>query len=435
MKTKKHIHFILNKLIINLVIVLIGMVIGIALLVSVFCIPTYPMKVHVQQSLESIKSEFTSSVAIDGYDGSFIGNFTDSLMIESAIYTKENTDKLSSSLYVYRGESSEGDGWAPGISLVDYIDGKELAQELSYARYWHGYLIFLKPALYFTNISTLRMIAAVVQIMLVGFIVYLMGKRRENELGLGFMASITFLYFFSLYASLSLSICFYIMTVSLIFLLLYHEKMNDKGFYSIFFLLIGMTTSYFDLLTYPIITLGFPLSVCIYLNKDTVYTQFKKIIGYSLQWSFGYTVFWLSKWIITDLLVQGNIIEDAILTITQRTSAAENMNVITGFLTTVKSNLKIYTNWAFIFVIISIFLFILIFSFKNRNLILNLHKHNIILGFEIFLIGCYPFVWIFFTQNHSEIHWLFTCKIFSLTIFSFVCGTLKITQKQNIIRQ
>lgn len=111
----------------------------------------------------------------------------------------------------------------------------------------------------------------------------------------------------------------------------------------------GVLTSYFDFLTYPIVTLGFPLCTFFLLNgnesagkggnfrqgrqaakegipegvgnggvlKDTV----RRVVGYSICWGIGYAGMWAMKWIIADLTLHTGTIKDAVWSIIGRTEA------------------------------------------------------------------------------------------------------------------
>ena len=122
-----------------------GVVAGLLLLLLVYCIPVSPMKVHIRQSLPMLEKEFSDSELLEGYPGSLTGSFTDCLMLENAIYTSDEHTTLEQILRMYRGESGTGDGWAPGNSLADYAWDARQPREVEYARYWHGYLVVLKP--------------------------------------------------------------------------------------------------------------------------------------------------------------------------------------------------------------------------------------------------------------------------------------------------
>lgn len=99
-------------------------------------------------------------------------NFTDSLMINTA-YSIDNKDAFYSAMMARKN-------YIPGVTkiihedtvgelksaskynkldqageLKDTVEGN-IEESFEYARYWHGYLVFLRPALLITNIGFLR---------------------------------------------------------------------------------------------------------------------------------------------------------------------------------------------------------------------------------------------------------------------------------------
>ena len=44
----------------------------------------------------------------------------------------------------------------------------------------------------------------------------------------------------------------------------------------------------------------------------------------------------------------------------------------------------------------------------------------------LMLVACYPFVWWFLMQNHSDEHWVLTCRIFSITVFAVLTVLAKL---------
>lgn len=409
-----------RKIIGTIALLAAGSCLGLLLLLAVYCLPTAPMEEHIAQSLPMLREEFDDSLIITGYDASLTSTFTDCLMLENAIYSSQEHTLLEQVLYMYRGESGTGDGWAPGLSLVDYIEGVPQPREVEYSRYWHGYLVFLKPALWLTSFNTLRVLASILQLLCVAGITALCAKRGESFLGMGFAASVPFLYFFSMYFSLSLSLCFYVMSAVLLIQLIYHEKLNARDWYCELFLLTGMATAYFDFLTYPLVTLGFPLCVCLYLNREGWKRSLGKLAGYSLEWGVGYLGLWASKWVLTDLLAGGSTIPDAVNTLLVRTDTAENHSKLSGFLYVLKQNLSAYRNWAFALLLLGILLWLLLRAARNYRTVLC--REQLLAGGVILLAALFPFAWFFATQNHSEQHWMFTCKILAVSVFAAICG-------------
>lgn len=415
---------ILKKVRNHLILLLGGALAGVLLLLAVYCLPTAPVQEHINDSLPMLEREFLESSLLSGYPGSFVGNFTDCLMLHHSIYRSEKHTMLDQVLRMYRSESGTGEGWAPGTSLVDYLEGVEQFREEEYARYWHGYLIFLKPMFLVTSLGSIRIFQSVVQLTLLGLILLSCGRRGEKFLGTAFLVTVPFLYFFSLYNSLSLSICFYLMSGGVLLQLRYNERLIERGIYGEFFMVMGMLTCYFDFLTYPLVTLGIPLCVSLYLNSHSAKEAGKSLFINSAEWSIGYLGLWVLKWTIVDLLYGTDTIGDGIRTLFERTAVAEEQTSrLSGFLAVLKSNMSVYINWGFILLAAGIFLWILGRLYRERKRITLASFQTAIV---IWIVALYPFVWFFLTQNHSEEHWMFTYKIFSVSVFAGICGVGKL---------
>lgn len=413
---------VVRKIKSHLILLMGGAFVGLLALILVYCIPTAPMQKHVYQSLSMLEQEFDSSEMIEGYPGSLTGNFTDCLMLENAVYHSDEHTMLQQILHMYRGESGMGDGWAPGYSLIDYLEGVRQPREVEYARYWHGYLVVLKPLLFLTTFNSIRIMASAFQLVLIGMIIMACSRRGEEFLGAAFLVSVPFLYYFGLYASLSLSICFYVMAGLMLVQLKWDEQFKKHGWYSEFFLTAGMVTSYFDFLTYPLIALGFPLCVCLYLDRGNVKDKLKRLVGYSAEWGIGYLGLWALKWVLVDILTDGSTIMDGVHTIFVRTDAAAESTRLAGFFAVVKQNASVYFNWGFYLLALGILIWLAGTVLKKKS---KITKKTIWEGLVLFVVALYPFAWFFLTQNHSEQHWVYTFKIFAVTVFAGICGVGK----------
>ncbi len=394
-----------------------GALLGTLALVLVYGLPVEKMQEHVRQSLPMLEQEFAEGEAVTGYPASIVGTFTDCLMLGNAVYSAPGHSILEQALQVYRAESGQGEGWAPGNSLVDYLNGAEGQRELEYSRYWHGYLVFLKPLLAIMTVNGIRMLAAILQVILLGAVLISCMKRGESGLAASFLVSIPFFYFFALYQSLSLSVCFYIMAFLLLIQLKYHEKLEKGGLYCDFFLLGGMATSYFDFLTYPLVTLGFPLCVFLYLGKDPVRKRLQKMAAFGVEWGVGYGGLWALKWILADLFVQGDTIANAGGALWERTGTVAGVDLLTVWW----KNIVAYRNHAFVVFGLGILLWLCCCMRRNEGGFRKALEE----GGAFLLVGALPFLWFGVTQNHSYEHAVFTYRILSVTVFSLCCAVTK----------
>lgn len=410
----------------SIILLLACPIVGALLLFLVHLLPTGIMKEHLYHSQDIIIKENQDEVQLPGYPASFTGNFTDCLMLEHAIYRNNQHSAFSQAMHMYRMEShydeSDPSGWWPGVSLIDYINGNPQAREVEYARYWHGYLLVLKPLLLVTSLGSIRILNASLSLILLGITVILLYKRSDELLSAGFVCTMPFFYYFGMYASLSQSICFYLMLISLCILLLLKQETLEKFGVINYFLLVGAATAYFDFLTYPLVTLAFPLVVYGYLNWSEIKPALIDLIKYPLAWATGFGFMWASKWVITDIFYQDGIIKNALSTVLGRTSVTGG-NRFSGWLMVIKDNLGPYLNWGYafllFFILVAMMLLCVIYKAK-----LDLSKWT--KSLILLIPAALPFVWYFVCENHSKEHWMFTCKILSIVIFALLAAFAKL---------
>lgn len=402
-----------------------GGVVGFVALLTVYLLPVEPMQENVYWSLPMIEKDFVDEGIIEGYRSTLTGNYTDCLMLEHAVYRAESHSLLEQVLYMYRSESCEQeDDWYPGRSLIDYLENIPQPREVEYARYWHGYLVVLKPLLLFTSFNTIRLLNSAIQLLLAGCVVMGFCRKNATPLAMGFLLSLPFIFFVTTYASLSLSICFYIMVLSVLIQIRFDSCFLKRSLYGEFFLIVGMATSYFDFLTYPLVTLGFPLCVYLYFHGESIGRSIWKICRYSFQWFEGYMGLWALKWILADLFTDGSTINDAVNNLMTRTGSAEGYSRVTGFWGVLQKNMQPYCNWCYV-ILTGIAVTLVLFQMKKQQC----RWKNIKRIIPYVFLAQYPLMWFMVTQNHSEQHWRYTCRILACSVFAVYVGCAKIWEE------
>ena len=399
----------------NLIILICLPLAGFALLLLVHLLPTSDMKANVYSSVDSIEAECFDELMIDDYSATLNGNFTDCLMLHYSIYDEDHS-LLDQTLNMYRSESDPEEEWWPGRSLLDYLNGVPVSKEVSYSRYWHGYLVVLKPLLLFTSFNSIRLLNAGLELMLLCLVLIMFSKKGYSKIALSFAASLPFMFFFSSFASLSLSICMYILLVEMLIIASFNGKLSERERYTTFFLIAGAATSFFDFLTYPLVTLAFPLIAVIGMNEKKMSKSFVSFFKHSLFWVVGYVFMWASKWLLCAAVFGKGALTDALNTVSVRTSASEGGR-IAGFANVLKNNLSPYANRAFALLALFVLIIIAVGIIKT-GLIKTFAKFSS--NIPLLLIGLTPFVWWFAASNHSSEHWVFTCRIFSIFVFAIV---------------
>ena len=153
-----------------LLILLSTILIGYLLLILVYLLPTEKMKSNMYAVMPELEAEdlypsldYTLSTTLD--------NYTDSLMLGAAVYDNSNESVFVKALRI---EHPGGDECAPIQNLNSYLNNwnnnvavkePEPYPGAAYTRYWHGYLLLLKPILCCTNYFIWRSMNRVIQAM------------------------------------------------------------------------------------------------------------------------------------------------------------------------------------------------------------------------------------------------------------------------------
>lgn len=395
---------------------------GIFLIFLVYLIPIDSIEENVSESVYIFENEKTYPI-LTNICTSCLDNFTDAIMLSTASYSgKENA--FEKALMAYRYDAKDKN-LKPDEILVNYHKNEEKDDYdiRSYSRYWHGYLIFLKPLLTFFNYGQIRALNLVIQTFLNIVVIYLMHKKSLSQYILPYIISICAIMPIALAFSMQFSSIFYIIAIALITILCLKDKKCYKDYLYILFVIIGILTSYLDLLTYPIATFGVPMVLIMCINETkSIKENLKTMFHYFVCWGIGYVGMWAGKWILATIFTDVNVIENAFSRITLHTltTAVEEKKSI---LYIILKNIYYFIKTPAIIIGI-IFVIYKIFEIIKRNIKLD----KTILTIFI-IISFLPIFWYTFASNHSFVHYWFTNKSLIVTCFSILCMFAKITSR------
>ena len=152
-------------------------------------------------------------------------------------------------------------------TALDTMEGYPLVRAMNshseymgnYSYYWHGYVSILRPLLLLFDYSELRILNGICQGILVLLLAFIIGKEKGPGHVLMLGTSWLLLNPSALSLSLQYTWVFYIAFGGTLVLLRKRAYFSSGLCYVYFFIAMGMLTSYFDLLTYPLLTWGIPL--------------------------------------------------------------------------------------------------------------------------------------------------------------------------------
>ncbi len=404
--------------------VVIYIVLTIFFVASLFgasCIPSEAIYRNVKETADVMLEEGNRKIVKMPYRKHEMqfDNYSDALMIntiysvdsnnplESALLNRKNyiqgitkkieQDKVgelsSSSKYKYHNEVGE---------LRDLVNG-EAEESFEYARYWHGYIILLRPLLTFLNLHGIRILLFTILFTLAIALFYILQKKTNIVIAIIFEIALFSVEYFYLGYTLQGVFIFLIAVISSIILLTRNDAMLSKA--PLFFA-VGMLANFFDLLTVPMVTFCFPLAVALLLNeKDNKTNTWKdiiiEIIKLGLSWLAGYGLTWITKWSIVDIVLQRNLIEIGLQQITYRSNARSY-----SILEAIEYNLEYEKIIIPVTLLITATITIICLKknmFKNEQ-----YKLTNMLPYIVIAVA--PYIWYALIRNHSVEHSFFTYR-------------------------
>ena len=392
-------------------------------MIAVYCLPTNRMYDNIRSSVEFMKlgelPRWSKNVVHTSLD-----NFADVIILTKAVYPVENVIESAMLNPSWSANAIPAKTFSEGfIKLIesDYrgIDEKPFI----YPRYWHGYLVILKPMLLIFKAEQLRVLNLYIQFLLTVTALVLLYKRLGIYYTYSFAIIILAINPITTVLAFQHTNVYCIMLFTVIFILLFNERLKQNHRYIYFFMIIGIITAYFDLLTYPLVPLGVGLSLYIALNKENFVEASKKSIIFQLfnkcfSWAFGYIGMWGGKVILATILTSQNVILDALNELYVRTSHHEGHGFDGEPITIIRTferNINDFCEGPIKVILILAFIYILYLVFVK-------YKNKFILNKSIFTAFAFvfllPFLWYTAACNHSFMHSHFTYRELSIAAFS-----------------
>lgn len=396
-----------------------SVLIGTALMILTYSLPTERITENVRAGLPLYEREGTYPSWALG-EHSKLDNFTDAIMLLEATHPIKNVVE-SSMLNPRFGLNSEE---KPVDALIQVLstDAAGLS-EIVYPRYWHGYLIVLKPLLMVMKVNHVRMLLAYADFILFVAALLTIQKILGNAYALALAAAVMTLNLVSLSMSFQFSTVYIVTLSAVIFMLKKNRRLFDTGCYDYFFAAIGIVVAFMDFLTYPIFSVGLPLTIFYLLNRGELlkekFSRTMKLFGELLiSWGVGYFGMWSGKWFISQLLTGYNTFSDAFGQILSYSRLGNNLAAagwqITSF-GAIQRNIAVLGHGP-----IRIFLFtaviLLVYVLIRYRRTLTLRK---ILPY--LFPAALPILWFGLVSGHSHIHAFFTYRGLAVTIFALAC--------------
>lgn len=387
-----------------------------------FTIDTRQMRDNAWQGCLMLGEQQGTPQTVGGFLSAQLDNYTGVLILKTAGYVGPES-LVHKAFAGYRVDMPAAEGQSDWDAFCTYEFG-ELSPTgggMSYSRYWHGYTLPLRLLLCVLDAANIQMLLYFAQIAL-----FFLVLRALRAAGLARLLPGFFLSFF-LVMPFSASVCLQYAPVTLLTLtaclaaLTQTARIERVLSFPAFFALLGLFTNYFDLLTFPLLTLGFPLILllALRLREGARGTQLAGLAAAcGLSWALGYGGMWAFKWLINGVCFGWDVLYGVFTQIGLR--ASDNGGTLSRFAVLLENLDVILAKKSYLLLIGLTVLATLAPAaracLKARRATLDARALTLLLPAAA---AC---AWILLTANHAHDHTYFTYRTLVVAVFSaFAC--------------
>ena len=415
---------ILKLTIKTVLIILVSAVLGYLLLMGSFCIPDG----RIQQNTEISAEQFHEAMLKSGELQERFPNWSlqqdffedEIILMQAAYYGNEPVLEKVNMIYYYMIDSVGN----PGSLWEHYANGVKFDVRNEYLRYWHGYIIVLRPLLNFFDYNSIIIINAVCQILLTALFLYLLWRKGYRDVILPYLIGYGILMPVITWRTLQYSSCLYVMLFACIMLAAFDKRMKSMAPY--LFLMTGILLAYFDLLTYPVLTLAVPMAlylrICV---DDNRMDNLRNIIINSVMWGVGYIGMWFCKGVMMAAVTRSTKVFNVLIDNVKFRMSNSTEDGGGGSFSVAQMlylNLRRFINSPFIIVAVIFLAYCLVrclIGMRKGNIKL---KESVLILLLFMLIAFMPFAWYIVTVNHSSVHCWYTNKAMVSSVFAACLG-------------
>lgn len=275
-----------------------------------------------------------------------------------------------------------------------------LLEPAPYARYWFGSAFLYRILLSFLNFEQLQWLLFAVSCILI----LLFGTCYLPRAGIWKTAAMMMgwvtVYGFMMWFSLQFTPVFIISIAASILIVRFY---GDNRKISMLFFIIGSLTCFFDLLTLPLLTFGWPLLTWLSLHgsEPVKAKEFGQMVKWGVLWVGCFALTWFTKWLLATLMLDYNVIQDGLKTVLYRSGNDQDASRWDA----IHQNISMVPWKMFCFTLIA-FVICAAIRFKTprwQNILLYL------------VVAAAPYLWYAVLSNHSHIHFWFTYRLQFLT--------------------
>ena len=390
----------MKRTILTYIALFFGLIIGYLLFAfAANLLPNKPILRHAARTIQHNDLQNDSAFAITCRPPYRMDNYTDALIINQAC-NGGSSQLLTSMLLIprvdYGGEQCE--------SLRRFTQGDTSYFTVHYGRYWHGSTLLMRFLLLIGDYVSLRILFYLLSTLLLAWVAVALYRHIGAAAMLLYMLALAMVNVFMMQFSIQF---LPVLVISLAASLWVLYRVRAPRQMCMLMFVVGSLTTFFDLLTCPMMTWGLP--ICVYLMQQHHSTDCPKPVARlktwtiaSLLWVVGYGLTWVFKWFIATVLTGENVIRDGAEKFAIRTGQGIDYSRWDA----VVNNLNLI-RWPYVAITIILLLAIMVWRFNRRGLPTAL---------LCLLTALPPLLWYLVTADHSYLHNWFTYRSLSVPL-------------------
>ena len=416
------------------------------LMILSYSLPDPLIRKHMRTSIVQLELEENSCTSLVGLLSQRQDNFTDSMMLNLSMPPEgvsATARAFGNYMQMVKDPAEPTADMVPLESLKAAVTGKT-GVRTTYARYWHGYQVVLRPLLLFFDYGAIRWLNSLIFTIFAMVVTVILRYRLGLGTALAFLSALAVVGVVAVPLSVNFSGVFYLAFTGMVMIALGMDRGGAHRLDLETFFFIGAVTAFVDVLTAPVLTLGMPLTVLLLgrLSSESasaIGRQCACFIRMSAVWSMGYAESWMAKWTISSLVLNKNVFLDAAQSVASRlngTEAGLNFDRIE----TVRRNVAMLfplfgctqpqgIQWDVVAAacMLPAAVTIVVLMLLTRHIRRDGRQWRVI---GLIPAGALPFAWYLIVNGHSRVHYFFTFRGLAVTVFVMLAALFHLFDPQ-----
>ena len=286
--------------------------------------------------------------------------------------------------------------------------------EANYDRYWHGYMLYLKPLLLIMDYADIRILNMILQLLLLVYLIHEMVRKHMEAAVLPLGIYLAIINPAATAMSLQFSSMYYIVMISLLVLVRYNRRIVDSNLVYFFFTGVGISVAFFDFLTYPTAAFVVPSSLAVVLNDQKNWKErVSDLVYWGVCWGIGYIGMWAGKWIVGSLILDTNILGEAVgRMLVHSGEAVQSGGEALSAWAVLWKNMKVLFRWPYFFLGMAMAIY------YGRIIFPKLNRKTLALCLPYVLLCTLTCIWIMALKSHSLWCYWYTYRNLGGTVFA-----------------